>query len=80
MSTATAPIIELTRDALAGLSHHEYYGTLALSLSAHGEYSGVCWEELAHAVLGRVEDRDWAAKSLISDALDRAIEGGHRGP
>ena len=74
MSTATAPIIELTRDALAGLSHHEYYGTLALSLSAHAAYPGVSWDELARVVLGRVEDAELRAVGFINNILDRMAE------
>ena len=78
MTTATAHV-ELTARALAGLTDREYFGVLALSLAAWDAYPGVTWDELAQAVWCRAEERVWRSTSLISDALARAIEGGHRG-
>ena len=73
VTTATAHV-ELSTDALTGLTHREYVGVLALSLAAWDPYPGVTWEELAHAILGRVEDAKWRSTSLISDTLDRMAE------
>ena len=73
MTTVTTPHIDLTRDDLAGLSHYEYYGTLALSLSAWGAYPGVTWEELERAAPCLAEERDWKAVDLLGGVLDELL-------